>query len=452
MKSENAVNDVFWYNCDMVHLKRTVVALIVLAAIVMVGILVIIFARGYRFNFGTRSIGSKGILVANSAPNNAQIMVNGKLLGVTSDNLYLSPGNYQVVIKKEGYSDWQKNFTIKGEVVSRVDAQLFSSNPSLSPLTNNGVINPQLSPLRDKLVYLALPDDNELLLEKNDGLMLSNLNSSNLSFFRQHNQLIPYAKLPAGLVPEKTHFVFSNDEKALLAFFYDEYDNLFSVIHTTTGGSLGGFSDVTLSYQEFLAKWWAQRGLLQEKQYDTVKQKVRRVLKQNTLLVEVSPDKSKLLYFTLKDAQLPRSIQPPLIGSVPTREERALKAANFYIYDKKEDKNFLLSVASSSARLERKLLLDKLSAQKTNLTETDWFAFNHLFEEILWYSDSGHLIFSANATISIIEYDGSNRILVYSGPFEKSFLATTSDGRIVTLTNINPKKNKLPDLYSVSIK
>jgi len=379
-------------------------------------------------------------------------MVNGKFLGVTSDNLYLNPGVYDVVIKKEGYSDWQKQFTVKGEVVSRVDAQLFSSNPSLSPLTNNGVVNPQLSPLRDKLAYLALPDDNELVLEKNDGLMLSNLNSSNLSFFRQHNQLIPYSELPSGLVPGKTRFVFSNDEKALLAFFYDEYDNLFSVIHTTTGGSLGGFSDVTLSYQEFLDKWWTEKNLLQEKQYDTVKQKVRRVLKKNTSLIEVSPDKSKFLYFSLQNIALPRVIQPPLIGSVPTKEDRSLEEGNFYVYDKKEDKNFRLAVAQKDERLAKAAFLKELNARGTSLTEAEWFNLNRLFENVLWYSDSRHLIFSQNGTVSIIEYDGANRILVYSGPFEESFLATASDGRIVTLTNINPKKNKLPDLYSVSIK
>jgi len=436
----------------MVHLKRTAVALVVLAIIIVVGIAVILFARGYRFNLGTRSIGSKGILVANSAPNNAQIMVDGKLMGVTSDNLYLSPGVYNVAIKKEGYSDWQKQFTIKGEVVSRVDAQLFSSNPSLSPLTNNGVINPQLSPLRDKLAYLALPDDNELVLEKNDGLMLSNLNASNLSFFRQHNQLIPYSQLPDGIVPEKTHFVFSNDEKALLAFFYDEYDNLFSVIHTTTNGSSGGFSDVTLSYQGFLDKWWLERTRLQEKHYDTVKVKARKALNNNTVLVEVSPDKSKYLYFCLNDATLPRVIQPPLIGSVPTAEERELKNGNFYVYDKKEDKNFRLKVAKEAQLLTNTDLLAKLHTPEAVLTEVEWFSLNRLFENVLWYSDSRHLIISHEDTISIIEYDGTNRILVYSGPFEESFLATTSDGRVVTLTNINPKKNKLPDLYSVSIK
>jgi hypothetical protein len=75
-----------------------------------------------------------------------------------------------------------------------------------------------------------------------------------------------------------------------------------------------------------------------------------------------------------------------------------------------------------------------------------------LFDRLIWYPDSRHLVSSQKDTISVVEYDDQNKTLVYSGPFENKLLATSSDGRIVILTNINPKKNKLPDLYSVSIK
>lgn len=435
----------------MVYLKRTALALIAGIAIVLVALGIIVFARGYRFNLDNGKLGSQGILVANSAPTNAQIYVNGEFVGLTSDNLYLKPGFYQIVIKKEGYSPWYKRFGIKGEVVSRVDAQLFSGNPSLSPLTNNGVINPLLSPSRTKVSYLVLPEANPLTPDENGGIMLGKLTSNTLNFFKQHNQLIPYPDLPSAMIPEKTRFLFANDEKNLLVFFYDELDNLLAVYLTTINGNRGDFLDVTLSYQQFLDKWWLQKKRLQEKLYDTARLRIRQTLKAHTSLVEVSPDKSKFVYLALTNAVLPRVIQPSLIGSVPTQETRQLQAASFYVYDKKEDKNFLLKPYPAIAADEAVQFLQSL-AELDSVSVDDWFKLNRLFDRLLWYSDSRHLVFNQNATIVVIEYDGANKTVVYSGPFEQDFLAVSDDGRIVTLTNINPKKNKLPDLYSVSIK
>ena len=435
----------------MVYFKRSAIALFIIIAILTVAFTIILFARGYRFNLNNGELGSKGILVANSAPNNAQIYVDNKFMSLTSDNVYLSPGIYQISIRKEGYSSWNKQFTIKGEVVSRVDAQLFSSNPSLSPLTNSGVVTPYLSPLKDKVSYIILPDEAQFALEENGGLMLGNLKTGTLNFFKQHNLILPYSVFPLTTKPEKTKVVFANNEKNLLAFFYDEFDNLLAVYLTSTNSNGGEFLDVTLSYQQLLDQWWQEKNNLQQKIYDTAKPKLRKVLNKNTYLVEVSPDKTKFLYLTLQDANLPRVIVPPLIGSVPTQEVRELKAANFYVYDKKEDKNFLIRSYSYQARQEITQYLNSIKESET-MALSDWLKFSQLFNQLTWYSDSRHLIASQNGTISVMEYDGANKILVYSGPFEKDFLASSSDGRLVVLTNINPKKNSLADLYSVSIK
>ncbi|OGK66262.1 hypothetical protein A2313_02635 [Candidatus Roizmanbacteria bacterium RIFOXYB2_FULL_41_10] len=435
----------------MVYLKRSAIALLIIIAILAVAVTIILFARGYRFNLNNGELGSKGILVANSAPNNAQIYVDSKFVSLTSDNVYLSPGKYQISIRKEGYSNWNKEFTIKGEVVSRVDAQLFSSNPSLSPLTNSGVVGPYLSPLKDKVSYIIMPNETQLTLEENGGLMIGNLKTGTLNFFKQHNLLLPYSSLPLTMVPDKTQVIFSNNEKNLLAFFYDEYDNLLAVYLMSINGSQGDYLDVTLSYQQLLDQWWQEKTSLQQKIYDTAKPKLRKVLNNNTYLVEVSPDKSKFLYLALNDALLPRIIVPALIGSVPTKEIREIKAANFYVYDKKEDKNFLIKNYSDEARQEMAQFLNEVRLSES-LALLDWLKLNQLFNQLTWYSDSRHLIASHNGTISVMEYDGANKILVYSGPFEENFLAASSDGRLVVLTNINPKKNVLADLYSVSIK
>ena len=436
----------------MVYLKKTAIMLAVLSLILSVAALIILFARGYYFDVKDRQLGSKGILVANSAPNNAQIYVNDKFMSLTSDNLYLSPGVYQISIRKEGYSNWNKQFTIKGEVVSRVDAQLFSSNPSLTPLTNSGIINPYLSPLKDKVSYIILPDETQPSLEENGGLMIGNLKTNTLSFFKQHNLVLPFSSFPLDTSPEQTQVIFSHNQKNMLVFFYDQFENLLAVYLLSPNTNGGDFLDVTVSYPQLLEKWWLEKLSWQEKLYDTAKPKVRKILNQHTYLVEMSPDKSKFLYLALSDATLPRVINPPLIGSVPTSEVRKLTAANFYVYDKKEDKNFLIKAFTVENRQAMAGFINQLLEPEAFLTLENWLELGELFNQLTWYSDSRHLVYSHDATISVMEYDGANRILVYSGPFNEEFLSSSSDGRLVVLTNINPKKNELEDLYSVSIK
>ena len=437
----------------MLHFKRAVSGVLVGIVVILIAITIIFFARGYRVNLNGNAVSStsKGVLVANSAPNNTQIYLNNKFEGLTSNNLYLSPGHYEVALKKEGYSDWGKKYVIKGEVVSRVDAQLFSSNPSLTPLTNKGIINPLLSPSQKKVAYFAFPEEDVLPDEKeNGGIFVAGLGSQTLNIFRQRSLVIPHSQLPLGFVPKKTQFIFSNDEKNLLVFFYDEFDSLLSVLLVSLSGSGESF-DATTSYPTLLNKWWQQRQQLQEKYLDTVKKKVGRPLKKNTYLLDLSPDKSKLLYFALSEAELPRVINPPLIGSVPTKEKRLIKPGNFYIYDKKEDKNFNIPVFKEEERQEILEAYTRLN-ELEEVTETDWFEFNRLFNRLIWYGDSRHVVYSNHGTISVLEHDGQNQTLVYSGPFQKKFLAATPDGKLIVLTNINPKKNKLADLYTVSVK
>ena len=111
-----------------------------------------------------------------------------------------------------------------------------------------------------------------------------------------------------------------------------------------------------------------------------------------------------------------------MIAANQTPEIRSLVKNNLYIYDKKEDKNFIVDNPEAS------------------------------INPILWYSNSKHLIFIEQKKISIVEYDNSNKQIVYSGPFENSFFTSTTDGKIIVLTNLNPEANKFADLYLVGIR
>ncbi len=264
--------------------------------ILIVAFTIIVFARGYRIDLETKSLTSQGILVANSSPTSSQVYINNKFSNLTSTNIYLNPGEYDVVIKKEGYSEWKKHFSVRGEVVSRTDAQLFSTHPSLAPLTNNGVINPILSPSKEKIVYLIEPEQNALSTEETGGIFISKVSPKPLAMFRQQTQLLTFEQLPVEISLAKTRFIFSPDEKNILTFFYNKEDVLLSVLLLTSSGKNENFFDVTLSYNEFIQKWQLKFDELQEKTIETFNKKIATVLKEKTHIIELSPDKTKILY------------------------------------------------------------------------------------------------------------------------------------------------------------
>src|SRR3990167_2973444 len=121
-------------------LKSILIPTIFILVFSMVLLLVIAFARGYRFDLINKKFTSTGILAVSSSPKPAKVYINGEFKGVTDLNLTLPYGKYEVEIKKEGYSELKKTITIKGEVVFSINTLLFPKNPSLSPLTNLGIV------------------------------------------------------------------------------------------------------------------------------------------------------------------------------------------------------------------------------------------------------------------------------------------------------------------------
>src|SRR3990167_10513161 len=93
---------------------------------------VVAYARGYRLDVSNKSLVPTGIMSLTSYPKAAKIYVDGVLKGVTDTNLTMAPGNYKIEIKKDGYTSFEKEITLKGELVASIDALLFPLNPTLS--------------------------------------------------------------------------------------------------------------------------------------------------------------------------------------------------------------------------------------------------------------------------------------------------------------------------------
>jgi hypothetical protein len=73
-------------------------------------------------------------------------------------------------------------------------------------------------------------------------------------------------------------------------------------------------------------------------------------------------------------------------------------------------------------------------------------------ESYIWYPDSEHVILVKDGSISIVEADGKNNVVIYTGSFEPGFLTPWPDGRkIVIATSLNTQVTKLPNLYSIEL-
>jgi hypothetical protein len=373
--------------------------LIIFLFVAILGI-VIAYARGYRFDFQNKGFSSTGIIAITSVPKTSKIYLNDHLKGVTDANLTLAPGKYKIEIKKEGFTSWLKNVNLKGELVVNLDVLLYPINPSLSPLTNLGVIK-----------AVPLQDDNKVVVFTEEGIYLFETARRPLSFFPPLKTLVKKELFPEDLDFSKVEVLISPDQKQAIV------DNYLISLEEENQSIL----DLSLSKeskQTLISAWEEQKRENFLKILETYPADLAKIASDSFKVISFSPTETKVLYQSKTDISLPPMITPPLIVTNQTPENRSLKKGGYYIYDKKEDKNYEISNTSS----------------------------------IFWYFDSRHLVVEEDRKISIVDYDNSNRQAVYSGPFEANFFTTTSDGKIIVLANLNPEGNKLPDLYLVGIR
>jgi len=379
---------------------------IVLFFFFIVLITIIGYARGYRFDLEKRSVKSTGIISATSNPKAAKIYINGQLKGVTDTNLTLSPDNYLVEIKKDGYTSWSNKINLKGELVINVDPVLFPINPSLSPLTNLGIIKAVATEDGDKIVIIA-----------SGSAYLFDAGKKTLPFFPPLNKIVDLSQISNIVDLKNLKVIFSPDQKQAI-FEFEQNSYLLSLQEDNLNPL-----DITLSKDTLIEAWQKEKTKNFNKILETFPKDFDKIASDSFNIISFSPNETKVLYQAKDNVELPLMIKLVMIATNQTPEERSIKKGKTYVYDRKEDKNFLLSST-----------------------------FNPLFSNLKWYSDSRHLIIEEDKKISIVDYDVTNKQTVYSGPFESSFFNPTSDGKIIVLVNLNSQVNELPDLYLVGIR
>lgn len=74
-------------------------------------------------------------------------------------------------------------------------------------------------------------------------------------------------------------------------------------------------------------------------------------------------------------------------------------------------------------------------------------------ETYSWFPDNDHVILVQEASVSIVELTGANKITIYTGSFARNLVVPWPDGsRIVVVANFNSALNKLPNLYAIELR
>lgn len=406
---------------------RIVSRLILTISFLVTFSLIIAYARGYRIDIKQQKVTPTGILAISAIPKASSVYINGQLKGATDLNLNLPPGRFQVEVKKEGYTSWQKTVQIKPELVISLEATLFPKNPSLSSLTNIGVVKAIPLDQTDKVIIFSQQNNPE-----QDGIYLFEAGKKPLSLTRPLKTLLLEKALPLEN-PDFTqaNIFFSPDYKQAIL----ELDDRSFLISTEEEEQVP--FDVSQSKDTLLNAWEEENGKQVTKILDGFPKEITKIATDSFRIIHFSSDETKILYQAKKEINIPLVKKPPLIGANQTKEERVLNKNQLYLYDKTEDKNFNLSNLLS--------LIDSTRGKKPIAEEK-------INQSIQWYHDSKHLVIKGKNKISIVDYDGTNIKTIYSGPFDPSFFSITSDGRILILANLNPETNQFPDLYSVNTK
>lgn len=400
---------------------RVALAAITLVIVGIFASLVVSYARGYRFDLKTLTLKPSGLLVTKSDPEGASVFVNGELKTATNNTISLAPGAYDIAIKREGFYPWQKRLVIAKEEVTEAFASLFRAVPSLSAVTFQGVTNPVLASDGSKIAYVVVPENG--VDSEGSGLWVMETVNLPVGFTRDPRRITDGDM--AG-----SSYIFSPDGRQILL--------------TTPSGvflvDAGTFTpqskrvNIASKKQTTLYEWAKQKQNRLNAQLKSLPEELNDILTRKASQVVFSPDENKILYTASGSASIKEELIKPLPGSSTQKQEREIKTGRTYVYDIKEDRNFLIDEGAESL-----VINDEPLEEGTR-------------RRIYWFPTSRELVLAEADKITILDYDGTNRQQVYSGSYVAPHaFPFASTSRLLILTNLGGISS-LPNLYSLSLK
>lgn len=385
-------------------------------AILLVGLATIFWARGFKPDFKNGGIDRTGLIVINSIPTGAQVYLNDKLTSATNASIpYLDPGIYKVKIQKDGYSIWEKDIEIKADLAFEIKAVLFPTGPQISPLTLTGAANPTLSPDNSKIIYGVTGI--------RGGIYILPMNDNFFAFRQETRQIL---KNQSGLDFSKASFIFSPDSKQAIATIKNEAGNPIANVLVDTERSGQEIRDITAILSTTLSGWQEE-------------------------LDALSQVKAQIIPAEIKEATTPAKKPSPSPSPSPKAQPRTSNQQPVTNY-----LNYLPTGLNFSPDEEKILFKDKVDKYQVYDLKTKKSLVLPEYSELIslnWYPDSNHLVVAQKNSVSIVEADGGNKMVIYSGRFENGFVfAHPSGQRLIILTPLTQADGTLPNLYAINLK
>lgn len=400
--------------------KQILVSALIFLFLIVGTIIVVLLGKGYSFNFNgsTPVLSGTGLLVATSSPDGAEVLINGHLTTATDNTINLAPGEYDIKIFKEGYFPWEKKITVKEEVVSKADALLLPTAPQLASITNIGISNPVFDPSETKIAYSVASQS-----AVKNGIYVLDMTARPILTLQNASTQI--ADDTVNIFSNST-FTWSPDSTQILATIPGVTPSTTYLLQTN--GLNEAPQDVTETLASVYGSWDKLKADRNKAQMDSLPKNLRDMVTQNFNILEWSADETKILYEASQSATLPLIINPPLVGTDSTPQVREIKKGEIYVYDIKEDRNYLI--------------LESLPQPQSDNSPLP----------IMFYPDSKHLVYVHDQKIDILEYDAGNQTTVYAGPFVDNYVFPWPDAtKLVILTNLG-NSNITPNLYTITLR
>lgn len=400
------------------------------------------FIRGYRVDINNKTITTTGLLAANSIPKGASVFIDDKLVTATDDTINLPPGEYTVKIVKDGFFPWQKEVTIKREVVYQTGAELFTNAPDLKKLTSTGAINPSLSPDGQKIAYSVASAS----ASTKNGVWISNLSNGGLNPIRSSSQQL--ARAQPGIDWTKTNFIWSPDSSQILAISGSMDRPTAAYLLTTDKLTpTDEIRNVIIQLPIIIDGWEKMRKADLDQQIQTLPEELGKIASNSAKLITFSPKEKKFFYLAIKENQIPEEIipHPPARSTQP--EQRQILPGKIYTYNLEDDTNFYI-VDAEKVGIDWQKLVDNQKTEKATALER--YVLNTQ-APIHWLNTNNHLVFIEDNQVKVIEVDGTNKQTLFAGPFINGYVFPSPNGnQLIILTTLNPELP--PNLYGVTIR
>jgi hypothetical protein len=393
---------------------RLLILAVTLLVLATFGSLSIYYARGYRLGFQKNqiSLSPQGILTVTSSPSGAEVYVDGNLKMATDNNISLLPGVYEVKVTKDGYKDWKKTLVIEKEIVTPAHAFLVASAPSLTALTFSGAQKPVMAPDFSKVAFIIQPDTE-------NGVELSSEGKTKAGLW-----VVELTDLPLGFSRDPRQITDGDLAEASLSWSPDGDEILLNLGEENYLLKVSEFTaeeervDVTKTLDEIAESWAAKEEKALKSRLTNLNNELE-VIMSSMEDVRFSPDGDKILYSSKQEIEIPEGLVEGLPGSSTQRQERRVKAGKTYVYDIKEDRNFLVGEGG---------------------------------EIVYWLPNSHNVLIPNEGRILIKDYDGTNEQVVFSGNyvFPYAFPSNSLD-KILILTSFGDEGSP-SNLYWVGLK